>query len=74
MMRLPGSINNKSSGNGTARRSVTAHPDTGGPLTIAEVDERLTEIGIDEQDDDRRPAARHHIPPAEWPWAENTCP
>ena len=73
MMRLPGSMNNKSSGNGAAPLAVTAHADTGGPLTVAEIDERLTEVGIDEEDGDADTGREIVCPPAEWTWAVSTC-
>ncbi len=46
MLRIPGSFNNKSRGNGAEPIPVVAYLDTGGPLTVTEIDERLTEIGI----------------------------
>ncbi len=51
---------------------VVAHADTGGPLTMAESGDRLTEVGIDEQDDDATPSQEIISPPAEWAWAETT--
>lgn len=71
MLRLPGSQNNKIVGE---PRPVTAELDTGGPLTIAEVTERLDELGIGHQDDDTRGAGEEICPPAEWSWADRTCP
>ena len=66
-------MNNKSSGNGAAPLAVTAHADTGGPLTIAEIDERLTEVGIHEEDGDADTGREIVSPPAEWTWAVSTC-
>ena len=69
MMRLPDSNNMKTG----QPRPVTAWADTGGPLTISEIVERLDEYGIPERDDDT--ASREEIsPPADWVWAETTCP
>jgi hypothetical protein len=68
MLRVPGTFNNKNI-NGQGPTPVAAHPDTGGPLTMAEVDERLTEVGIDEVDDDREAALEEISPPAGWAWA-----
>jgi hypothetical protein len=53
---------------------VVAHAGGGGPLMMAEVDERLTEVGIDHQDDDAAPNREIVSPPADWVWAEQTCP
>jgi hypothetical protein len=72
MLRVPGTFNNKSL-NGQGPLPVIAHPDTGGPLTMAEVDARLTEVGIDEVDEDREAALEEISPPAGWAWAGNTC-
>ncbi len=69
MMRLPGSNNMKTG----QPRPVVAHLDTGGPLTIAEICERLDEFGIPERDDDTTDS-QEVSPPADWKWAEQTCP
>jgi hypothetical protein len=72
MMRIPGTLNNKSRANGAQPLPVTGHPDTGGPLAVGEVDERLTEIGILEEDEDRQD--REQVSdPAGWTFAEGTC-
>jgi hypothetical protein len=46
---------------------------TGAPLTMAEIDERLTEVGIYEQPGDREANREEVSPPSDWTWAENTC-
>jgi hypothetical protein len=72
MLRIPGSFNAKA--NGQAPRPVTAHSDTGGPLTVAEIDERLSEYGIGELPGDRDIRHRDEMsPPSGWVWAESTC-
>jgi P4 family phage/plasmid primase-like protien len=72
MMRLPGSHNNKRS-NGEGPKAVAAYADTGGPLTMSEIGERLDEVGVCEEDDDRAPDRGIVSAPAEWKWAERTC-
>lgn len=52
---------------------VVARADTGGPLTMAEVDERLTERGIEHQADDAVPDREIVSPPTDWLWGERTC-
>jgi hypothetical protein len=69
MLRVPGSLNNKT----PDPRPVTAHASNGGPLTIAEIDERLTELGIHQRDSDDEPAAEEISPPAGWMFADKTC-
>jgi hypothetical protein len=73
MLRAPGSHNNKSTGNGQAPILVTARLEPGGPRSMAEVDERLTEVGIDERDDDRAAAAKEISSPDDWTFAKHTC-
>lgn len=51
---------------------VLCHPDTGGPLTLVEVSERLDEHGVYEEDADRRDRAQVSDP-AGWAFAANTC-
>lgn len=51
---------------------VTGRRDTGGPLTVTEVDERLTELGIDARLDDAA-AAESVSNPNDWRFAEQTC-
>ncbi|HTX96844.1 MAG TPA: hypothetical protein VME67_19505 [Mycobacterium sp.] len=72
MLRVPGSFNNKSLSNGQPAPPVTAYLDTGGPLTVAEVDERLTEAGFDELPGDRDAVGEEVSPPSEWLWANET--
>lgn len=72
MMRVPGTNNCKNI-NGHGPIPVVAHSAPGGPLTMAELDERLTEAGIDEHDDDRAPNREAVSPPTDWLWAERTC-
>jgi hypothetical protein len=72
MMRIVGSWNNKSRTNGADPLPVTGHLDTGAPLTVAEVDERLTEVGIPEEDEDG-PGREQVSDPAGWTFAERTC-
>ena len=72
MLRVPDTFNCKNR-NGQGPVPVTAHPDTGHPLTIAEVDERLTEVGIVEEDEDRETGGEEISAPSTWQWAEHTC-
>jgi hypothetical protein len=71
MLRVPGTFN-KSVSNGAAPIPVVAYADTGGPLTLAEIDERLTEYGIHEEDEDRQDRERVSDP-AGWAFAGSTC-
>jgi AAA domain len=73
MMRAPGTLNNKTSGNGDRPLPVTAHADTGGPLTVAEVDERLAEVGILEEPGDTDAGTDPISKPDEWQFARRTC-
>jgi replicative DNA helicase len=66
MLRVPGTHNSK---NGAA---VTCDADSGHPLTIAEIDERLTEYGIVPRDEDANPSRDIISAPDEWVWAEET--
>ncbi|MGO9098867.1 MAG: hypothetical protein ACLP9Y_05275, partial [Mycobacterium sp.] len=74
MMRAPGTLNNKTLGNGNQPIPVTAHADSGAPLTVAEIDERLTEVGILEEPGDRDADTEQVSNPGEWRYAEHTCP
>jgi replicative DNA helicase len=74
MLRVPGTLNNKSAGNGAAPIRVTAYTDTGGPLTVAEIDERLAEVGILEEPGDTDADSPEVSPPAGWVFAQRTCP
>ena len=54
--------------------AVTAYADTRGrPLSAPEIDERLTEIGIHQQDSDRAPNREEISPPSDWRFADQTC-
>lgn len=71
MLRLPGSVNNKTD----QPRPVIAYADTGGPLDAVEVAERLDEWGIFEIPEDSSAADQTEVStPDEWRWAERTCP
>jgi hypothetical protein len=52
---------------------VICYPDTGGPLTLSEVSERLDEHGIYEEDADRRDHAAQISDPAGWAFTTATC-
>ena len=73
MMRVPGSLNNKSGSNGEAPPLVTAHTAPGEPRSMADVDKALTKAGVHERDDDRAASRETVSPPADWEWAEQTC-
>ncbi|MEU9807584.1 DUF3631 domain-containing protein [Mycobacterium sp. NPDC050853] len=71
VMRLPGTRNCK-----REPVPVTYTVDTGGPLSLEELDERLTEAGIFEVDDDTRvgaSTAAEISAPAEWTYTDNPC-
>lgn len=72
MLRVPGTLNNKVSADGRAV-PVVAYRGTGRPLSMAEVAERLDEVGIEETDEDRVPGTEIVSPPTDWRWAETTC-
>jgi P4 family phage/plasmid primase-like protien len=70
VLRLPGTFNHKT---GTPR-PVTAYLDTGGPLELDEVAERLDEVGIFQRPEDTAEVDQTEVStPAEWRWAERTC-
>lgn len=71
MLRVPGTFNNKMRGNGAQPLPVVAYTDTGAPLTVAEVDERLSEYGIYEEDDDTAEAVVLS-PPEHWRFGADT--
>jgi hypothetical protein len=52
---------------------VICYTDTGGPLTLSEIGERLDEHGIYEEDADRRDHAAQISDPAGWAFAATTC-
>ncbi|MGH3956457.1 MAG: DNA primase family protein [Mycobacterium sp.] len=71
VMRLPGTNNCK-----REPVPVTYTTDTGAPMTLDELDERLTEAGIYEGDDDRRvgeSTAAEVSAPAEWTYTDIPC-
>lgn len=67
MLRIPGTMNNKNT-----PAPVLGYEDVGGPLTAAEVDERLTELGIGAEDDDVR-AATVVSDPTTWELPDTSC-
>ncbi|MCV7259199.1 DNA primase family protein [Mycobacterium shimoidei] len=70
VLRAPGTYNNKRE----TPVPVRTVADTGGPLTLAEVDERLNEVGAYEADDDRVSAGDVLVnDPETWEYAEDTC-
>ncbi|WP_237569648.1 AAA family ATPase [Mycolicibacterium lacusdiani] len=68
-MRLPGSNNCKRDGE---RLPVRCYEDTGAPLTLVELDERLVEVGIYEEDGDTAHVDPENVPDA-WDFADDTC-
>lgn len=68
VLRVPGTVNHKEAD----PVPVTARRDTGGPLTVAEVDERLTELGICQDSGDT--ASEPLSDPDGWEFAWQTCP
>ncbi|HTY35128.1 phage/plasmid primase, P4 family [Mycobacterium sp.] len=72
MMRVPGTLNCKHT-NGQGPLPVIAHDDQGRPLTVTEVDERLTEVGILEEPGDRDADTEQISDPGEWQYANHTC-
>jgi hypothetical protein len=72
MLRIPGSLNNKTRTNGADPLPVIGYLDAGAPLSLAEIDERLTEIGVLEEDDDRQDREQVSDPTG-WTFADNTC-
>jgi hypothetical protein len=73
MLRVPGTLNNKVGADGQAV-PVVAYRGTGRPLSMAEVAERLDEVGIEETDEDRTSGDAGIVsPPTGWQWAETTC-
>jgi hypothetical protein len=70
VLRVPGSYNHKYG----EPRLVTAVADTGRPLDIDEIAERLDEWGIGERAEDHGGSSEPISPPTEWKWAETTCP
>ena len=65
VLRAPGTTNHKSD-----PVPISARPDTGGPLTVDEVTERLDEAGVAEPDLD---GGEQLSDPDGWVFAEQTC-
>jgi hypothetical protein len=72
MLRVPGTTNTKASTNGHRGTRVVANADSGGPLTVAEIDERLDEYGIYQEPDDTRDDEQISNPD-DWRFASQTC-
>lgn len=68
VLRVPGTINQKVPGEPVP---TSARRDIGGPLSVAELDERLTELGVVDQPDDT--GTDPVSDPAEWTFADRTC-
>lgn len=70
VLRTPGTLNHKY----TPPVPVIGVSDTGRPLSIDELDERLTEYGVVELPGDREEAGAAQLSdPAGWGWAPQTC-
>ena len=69
VLRLPGTVNPKYD----PPRPVTIEPDTGAPLTVEELRERLDEHGVAEYESDRRTAQEIVSRPDSWKFAAGTC-
>ena len=72
MLRVPGTSNNKTKTNGHGGSRVVTYGDTGAPLSIAEIDERLNEFGVPEEDEPHS-TAEQVSNPADWGLADDTC-
>lgn len=66
ILRVPGTINHKDTPVPT-----TAVADTGAPLTVGEICDRLDEYGVPELEFD--PLLDEPVDTATWQWAEETC-
>ena len=74
MLRVAGTTNNKPSTNGQAPPPVVGHADTGRPLSMAEVCDRLDEWGIVERPEDSQAVSTTVVSePADWVGAQRTC-
>lgn len=69
ILRAPGSHNLKSE----PYLPVVTTPDTGRPLTPAEIDEQLLAYGVPEVPEDRELLTDVVCSPREWAWSETTC-
>ena len=77
VMRLPGSRNNKAV-NGEAPPLVTAWTQPGGPLGMAEIEDRLAEVGIEDRQDapskgEAGGTGEEVSSPDGWTFADRTC-
>ena len=63
MLRVPGTHNNKAARNGQCGALVRTLADCGGPLTMAEIDERLNDFGIYTEEETPAAANRSVIQP-----------
>ncbi len=72
MLRVPGTFNNKAAAKGDAATPVTTYADTGGPLTVVEIDERFNEYGIYQEDHDTRSDEQISEPDG-WRFSSKTC-
>lgn len=70
VLRVPGSHNLK---NPAHPKPVIALADTGRPLTVDEIDERLLEYGINENPEDRETLTAVIATTGEWVYADRTC-
>jgi hypothetical protein len=75
VLRAPGTFNCKAMTNGHGGIPVHTYADTGSPLTLAEVDARLSAVGVFEAPDDREDYADRKTisPPEDWEFADETC-
>lgn len=71
ILRTPGTVNNK---NPDQPVPTTATAGTGGPLTLAQVRERLDEAGIHTPAAESADHAEPATPPSTWAWAATDCP
>lgn len=72
VLRIPGSCNHKPEYGDP--RPVIAYADTGAPITLGELRERLDEHGVAEMPGDRRKPAAVASMPDSWQYAEENCP
>jgi hypothetical protein len=72
MLRVPGTFNNKIRGNGAEPIPAVAYTDTGGPLSVAEIDERLRELGVVQEDGDDTADVKEINPPQHWRFGPDT--
>lgn len=70
VLRAPGTVNHK---NPTDPVSVLTLPDTGHPITLADLQEALDAYGIPELPEDSEELGDVISPPTEWVWGAKTC-